>query len=135
MGLDLGEKRTGVAVSDQAGIIAQPLDVVPTSELMNKAASFKRLLEDYEVERLIVGLPISLDGSEQPQAARIRSQAEQLETLYKLPLEYVDERFSSKEAKRVLRQLGYSEKEMRAKTDRIAASIVLQTWLDNRVDQ
>jgi len=132
MALDLGEKRIGIAVSDPAGIIAHPLDILPTHEVMDNAPAFSRLLEDYEIELLVVGLPVSLDGLEQAQAARIRSQAAHLETLYGLPLEFADERLSSSEAKRVLRQLGYSEKDMRGKTDKIAASIVLQTWLDSR---
>jgi putative Holliday junction resolvase len=132
MALDLGEKRTGIAVSDPAGTVAQPLVVLPTQDLMNKAATFRRLLEDYEIELLVVGLPVSLDGSPQAQARRIQDQAARLETLYELPLEFIDERLSSKEAKGILRQLGYSEKEMRGNTDKIAASIMLQTWLDNR---
>jgi len=132
MSLDLGEKRTGVAVSDATGTVSSPLDVLPTNEVMNNAASFRKLLADYEVELLVVGLPISLDGSEHTQATSIRSLVTRLEKLYSLPVEFIDERLSSKEAKRVLRQLGYSEKDMRGKTDKIAASIVLQTWLDNR---
>jgi len=132
LALDLGDKRTGIAVSDSTGTVSNPLDVLPTNEVMNNAASFRRLLADYEVERLVVGLPVSLDGSEHAQATHIRSQAVCLEELYGLPVELVDERLSSIEAQRVLRQLGYNEKDMRGKTDKIAASIVLQTWLDKR---
>jgi putative Holliday junction resolvase len=130
MALDLGEKRTGLAVSDPARRIAHPLKIVPTHEVLDKAPSFRRLLEDYAVERLVVGLPLSLDGTEHAQARRIQSQARQLEQLYGLPVEFTDERLSSVEAKRVLRQLGYNEREMRGRTDKIAAGILLQTWLD-----
>jgi len=132
MALDLGEKRIGIAVSDTSGSIAQPLNILSTHEVMNNALAFRRLLEDYEVELLVIGLPLSLDGSEQAQATRIRNQGELLGELYGLPVEFADERLSSQEAKRILRQLGYSEKNMRGKTDRIAASIVLQAWLDSR---
>ncbi|MDR1089312.1 MAG: Holliday junction resolvase RuvX [Coriobacteriales bacterium] len=130
MALDLGEKRTGVAVSDPALRIAHPLRVVPTHEILSKAPSFRRLLADYSVERLIVGLPLSLDGSEHTQARRIQSQARQLEQLYGLPVELADERLSSVEARSVLRQMGYNERDMRGRTDKIAAGILLQTWLD-----
>jgi len=133
MALDLGEKRTGIAVSDSLGRVSHPLDVVPTHDVLDNAITFRRLLEDHEIELLLVGIPVSLDGSEHSQATRIRKQATRLETLYNLPVEFADERFSSKEAKRVLRQLGYSEKDMRGKTDKIAASIVLQAWLDKRL--
>jgi len=130
LALDLGEKRTGIAVSDPSNTVAHPLDVMKTEDLLNKKASFVRLIEDYEIELLLVGLPVSLDGSEQEQATRIRHQAATLEELYDLPVQFTDERLSSKEAKRTLRQLGYSERDMRGKTDKIAASIVLQAWLD-----
>ncbi len=132
MALDLGEKRTGVAVSDASLRVALPLSTLPSTEVTGNAQSFRRLLEDHAVERFIVGLPVSLDGTEHAQAARIRNQAELLETLYHLPVEYVDERLSSAEAKRLLRQMGYSEREMRGKTDKIAACLFLQTWLDSQ---
>ncbi|MCL2807283.1 MAG: Holliday junction resolvase RuvX [Coriobacteriia bacterium] len=134
MALDLGEKRTGIAISDASGLLAHPLEVIPTHEVIGNAPSFKRLLDNYDVELLVVGLPVSLDGREHSQAARIRNMATQLETLYALPIVYADERLSSKEAKQVLRQLGYNEKNMRGKTDKIAACIMLQAWLENRPD-
>ena len=130
--LDLGEKRTGVAVSDPNCRVASPLCVLSTNELLTNKATFKRILEDYQPELLVIGLPVSLDGRENQQAIKIRSLATKLEELYDLPVEFCDERFSSKEAKSVLTQLGYSEKDMRGKTDKIAASIMLQTWLDTR---
>ena len=131
MALDLGEKRTGIAVSDSEEKVALPLVVLATHEVLNNTPAFKRLLSDYEVCRFVIGLPLSLDGTEHMQAKRIRAGAKQLEALYKLPVEFADERYSSAEAKLVLRQMGYSEKEMRGKTDKIAACIILQTWLDN----
>ena len=133
MALDLGEKRIGVAISDSTLTVAHPLSVLPAQEVLDNAPSFTRLLKDYEVESFLVGLPVSLDGTEQTQANRIRSQVKRLKELYKLPVEYQDERLTSVEAKRVLRQLGYSEKDMRGKTDKIAACILLQTWLDGRL--
>lgn len=132
MALDLGEKRTGIAVSDTSKKLALPLKVVQTSEVFDKAPVFTRLLDDYEIEQFVVGLPLSLDGVERRQAKRIAAQAKKLEALYALPVKFVDERLSSAEAKRVLRQMGYSEKEMRGITDKIAAGIFLQTWLDSR---
>ena len=135
MALDLGEKRCGIAASDATGTVAHPLAVLPTQELLQNASSFRRLLQDYEVELFVVGLPVSLDGFENAQAERIRRQASKLEELYKLPVTFFDERLSSKEAKNVLRQLGYSEKDMKAKTDKIAASILLQTWLDKSANE
>lgn len=131
LALDLGEKRTGIAVSDSSNKIALPLTIIATPDVLNNAPVFKRLFEDYEIELILIGLPLSLDGNENAQARRIRAAAEQLKAHYDQPFEFVDERLSSTEAKHVLRQLGYSEKEMRTKTDKIAASIILQKWLDS----
>ena len=131
LALDLGEKRTGVAVSDSSNKIALPLTVISTPDVLNNAPAFKRLFEDYEIELILIGLPFSLDGKENAQARRIRVAAEQLKEHHNQPVEFVDERLSSVEAKNALRQMGYSEKEMRTKTDKIAACIILQKWLDS----
>lgn len=132
MALDWGEKRVGVAVSDASLSVALPVSILPPHEILNNDLSFRRLLEDHVVERIVVGLPISLDGREHAQAARIRGYVKQLESLYGLPIEYMDERLTSMEAKRILRQMGYNEKEMRGRTDKIAAGLLLQAWLDAR---
>lgn len=132
MALDWGEKRVGIAVSDANLSVALPVSIVPPHEILSCHPSFRRLLEDYAIERIVMGLPLSLDGREHAQAARIRGHAEQLEQLYDLPIEFMDERLTSTEAKRILRQMGYNEKEMRGRTDKIAAGLLLQTWLDAR---
>lgn len=106
--------------------------VLPTAEVISCAKSFKRVLEDWEPELLLCGLPVSLDGEEGHQAAHIRDVAEAVSQACSLPLEFADERLSSQQAKRSLREKGLSEKDMRGKIDMISASIFLQTWLDER---
>ena len=130
LALDIGEVRCGIAVSDPAGRVASPVCVLPTSEVISSAKSFQRVLEDWEPELLVIGLPRSLDGEEGKQAQHIRTCAETISTSCGLPYRFVDERLSSKEAKRSLHDLGYDEKRMRGKVDMIAASLFLQTWLD-----
>lgn len=132
MALDIGEVRCGIAVSDPAERVASPVCVLPTTEVVSNAAPFKRVLEDWEPELLLSGLPLSLDGEEGPQAKWIREQASAIAKAHALPLEFCDERLSSTEAKRVLREQGLNEKAMRGKVDMIAASIFLQSWLDAR---
>ena len=122
MALDIGEVRCGIAVSDPQGRIASPVCVLPTQEVLANASSFRRVVEDWEPELLLSGLPLSLNGE---QAVRIAKTLD-------LPLEFCDERLSSAEAKRALREGGHSEKSMRGKVDMIAASIFLQSWLDAR---
>lgn len=133
MALDIGEKRIGVAVSDPGERVASPIAVLPANEVAQKAPSFRRLLEDWEPELLLCGLPRTLSGEEGPQAKRVRAFAEQVSRTTGLPLEFSDERLSSQEAKRSLREKGLSERDMRGKVDMIAASVFLQAWLDARV--
>lgn len=132
MALDIGEKRIGVAVSDPAETVASPLCVLPAAEVMAEAASFRRLLEDWEPQLLLCGLPQTLSGEEGPQAQRIRAQAKAIGERTGIPVEFADERLSSVEAKRSLREGGLNEKAMRGKVDMVAASFFLQTWLDAR---
>ena len=134
MALDIGKVRCGIAISDPAGRIATPICVLPTSEVEQNAPSFRRLLEDWEPEMILSGIPYTLAGEEGPQAESIRAVAGAIAKRAGLPLEFTDERLSSSEAKRSLREKGFSEKEMRGKVDMIAASLFLQSWLDSRAN-
>ena len=132
MALDIGEKRVGIAVSDSSGRIASPVKVLPASEVLSLARTFRLLIEDYEPDVLVCGRPMTLAGEKGPQAARIEEQALAIGRAAQLPVEFVDERLSSSEAKRILREQGLNEKAMRGKVDMVAASLFLQTWLDAR---
>lgn len=132
MALDIGETRVGVAVSDPGERVASPVAVLPAAEVLDHAKPFQRLLEDWEPELLLCGLPITLAGDEGPQASRIRAAAMRIGRASDLPVEFADERLSSQEAKRSLREKGLDERAMRGKIDMIAASLFLQAWLDAR---
>lgn len=133
MALDIGEVRCGIAISDPAERVASPICVLPTVEVRAHAASFRRVCDDWEPELIVSGLPLSLSGELGKQAATCKEIALQVGKNLSLPVEFSDERLSSSEAKRVLREKGYSEKQMRGKVDMIAASIFLQSWLDARL--
>ena len=122
----------GVAISDPSEHVASPVVVLPADEVRANAKSFRRVIEDWEPELLLCGLPMTLSGEEGPQAERVRAFAAEVAAATDLPLEFTDERLSSAEAKRSLREKGLSEKAMRGKVDMIAASIFLQAWLDAR---
>lgn len=132
MALDIGEVRVGVAVSDPGERVASPVCVLPAAEVQAGAKPFKRVLEDWEPELLVCGLPLTLAGEEGPQAERIRGVAAAISERTGIPHVFADERLSSAEAKRSLREKGYDEKSMRGKVDMIAASLFLQSWLDER---
>ena len=131
MALDIGKVRCGIAICDPQERVASPVCVLPTQEVLANAAPFRRVVEDWEPELLLSGLPYTLSGEEGPQAADIRKMAQCIAQAQGLPLEFTDERLSSAEAKRSLREKGMSEKEMRGKIDMIAASLFLQAWLDS----
>ena len=130
--LDIGDIRTGVAASDLSGTVASPVCVLPTVEVLQSARSWRRILQDYEPEVLVCGLPKTMAGERGPQAAHIVEVAEGIARSCDIPLEFVDERLSSAEAKRILRRRGMNERQMRGKIDMVAASLFLQTWLDAR---
>lgn len=130
LGLDIGSVRIGVAVSDPAGSVASPVAVLDARELAGSIRPLARIAEDYEAEVLVVGLPLTLGGEEGPQAVTVREVAERLAAQLGLPLAFADERNSSAEAKRTMHAAGLSEREQRGTLDKVAAAIVLQTWLD-----
>lgn len=132
MALDIGEKRIGIAISDPQERVATPLSVLDAAQVERGEKPFTRLLEDWEPELFLCGLPLSLDGEEGPQARRVRKVAETISARFGIPIEFADERLSSREAKRILREEGLDERAMRGKIDMIAASVFLQAWLDEK---
>lgn len=135
LALDIGEVRIGIAASDAAGKIASPVKVLPAQEVLNQARTFRMILEDYEPDVLVCGRPKTMSGEDGPQAERVMAEAKQIAEACGLPLEFEDERLSSSEAKRILREQGLREKDMRGKVDMIAASLFLQSWLDAQAAQ
>lgn len=129
LGLDIGEKRIGVATADTVTRIATPLRVMEAKEVVENAPSWRRVLEDYEPEILVCGLPTTLQGAQGKQARRVKEVAQCIADASELPLKFVDERLSSSQAKRILREQGLSERDMRGKIDSVAASLFLETWL------
>ena len=130
LALDIGQTRIGIAASDATGKVASPVAVLPSQEVVSGARTWRRVLADYEPELLVCGLPYTLAGEEGPQAECIREIAMKISRACGVPLEFQDERLSSAEAKRILREQGLNERRMRGKVDMVAASLFLQTWLD-----
>lgn len=130
LALDIGETRIGIAISDRTGRVAMPLKVMPAQDVVALSRPFRMLVEDHEPDILVCGLPRTLAGEEGPQAERVKEVALGVSRSLGLPLHFVDERMSSREAKRILREQGLSDKQMRGKVDMVAASLFLQAWLD-----
>jgi len=135
LGLDIGEARVGVAVSDATGTVASPLAVLDARALETDVGPLVRLVEDYEAEMLVVGVPVTLAGDEGPQAKEVRERADRLGGAAGLPVVYWDERLSSTEARRLMREAGMSDRDQRGAVDKVAAALILQGWLDSRCEQ
>ena len=131
LALDLGSKRIGVAVSDRSGTIASPLTVVTRSS--SRAADHRRIAElvsEEEAERVVVGLPLSLDGTLGPAAVAAREEAEVLAGTLAVPVEAFDERLTTVTAERALMEAGMRTEARRRVVDKVAAAVMLQAWLD-----
>jgi putative Holliday junction resolvase len=136
LGLDIGERRIGVAVSDPTGTVSTPLTVLDARALARDASPLRRLVEDYEPQLLVVGLPLTLVGEEGPQARTVKSTVQRLIAPLGIPVAYHDERFSSTAANRAMADAGADERARRGSVDMVAASLLLQSYLDaNRRDR
>lgn len=132
-GIDYGRKRIGIAVCDAARIIASPLTMhEPTGDDEAEAAFYRRLIRDEELVGLVVGLPIHADGSDSKMSLEAEKFGAWLTTMTGLPVVFQDERFTSIEAAGKLAGHGFSRGRKKARTDAIAAQIVLSDWLEAR---
>jgi len=133
MGLDIGSRRTGVALSCDRGIIATPLTTLEAGKTGKFPLDALRVLvTEREVSGVVVGLPCRLDGSYGPEALAAEALAERLRGELQLPVELWDERLTSVEAERLLVEAGVRRKKRKGATDRIAAALILQGFLDHR---
>jgi len=129
LGLDVGSKTIGIAVSDEAGIAAHPLSVLARQGTERDARAVVALAEAERAEAIVVGMPFELSGKAGPRAARVRVLMRALAGLTALPLHEQDERFSTVEAQRVLLASGMRRDKRAAVIDKQAAAIILQAWL------
>lgn len=132
MGLDLGTKTIGVAVSDELGITAQAVTTVRRQGLARDLAALKALIDERGVTQLVLGLPLNMDGSEGPRAQATRKFGEALEKATGLPLHYQDERLTTVEAERALLEGNVSRARRKEVIDQLAAQLILQGWLEAR---
>ena len=133
LGLDIGDKRIGVAVSDPLGMLARPLLVLENSGEESTIKELLKLVEQYQAECIIVGLPLAMDGGLGLQAEKIKTLAEKLKLTIQVPLEYRDERGTTAEAKSILEDTGKKKKGSFVKKgsyDAIAAAVILQSYLN-----
>ena len=131
LALDLGKKRIGLAISDPLGITAQGLPNLVRTNKRADLAALAELVREREVGLMLMGNPINMKGTEGRQSGWVREFAEAIEQRLGLPVRFWDERLTSVEAGRVLRQSGISIEKRAAAVDRLSAVILLQSYLDS----
>ncbi len=133
LGIDFGERRIGLALSDPTGTIATPLETVRRrSGKRPPLVRLEAIARDREVSRLVVGLPLDLRGRETPWCRRVRAMGDDLARRLDVPVSYVDERLTSVRAERAVRSVGLKkgQREEKSRVDAAAAALILQSWLE-----
>jgi len=132
IGLDVGDRRVGIAVSDETGTIATPHGVYDRKSASEDAVHLAQLALSVGATAIVAGLPLNMDGTEGEQARKTREIAEAVAAEAELPLHYVDERLTSSEAHRAMIEGDLSRRARKKRSDALSAVLILQTWLDQR---
>lgn len=132
LGVDFGEKRIGLAVSDPLGFTAQQLDTLIRQNKNQVMQTIARLCEEYGVEELVMGLPVNMDGSHGPKAQEVLKWATELGARLNVPVKTWDERLTSRQAGRLMIEQGLSRQKQKERSDRLAALLILQSYLDSK---
>ncbi len=132
LGMDVGSRRIGLAISDPLGITAQGLDTIHRQNKRVDLAQLERVIREHAVSEIVMGLPLRMSGAEGIQAEKMQAFAEQIRRRFKLPVHLWDERLTSAQANRLLKETEMSIKRRGAVVDQMAAVLILQSWMDSR---
>ncbi|MDQ3705520.1 MAG: Holliday junction resolvase RuvX [Chloroflexota bacterium] len=132
LALDIGKRRIGVAVSDELGLLARPLQTVQSVSLNVDVKRIVELAQELGAEMVVVGDPLHMSGDPSTMSNRARKFGETLQAASGLPVEYIDERLTSVEAERILLDQGVHPRKVREQIDAVAASVILQSYLNSK---
>ena len=130
--MDVGSRRIGLAISDLLGFTAQGLDTLHRQNKRADFAQLERVIREHDVTEIVMGLPLRMSGAEGIQAEKMQAFAEEIRRRFKLPVHLWDERLTSAQANRLLRETEMSIKRRGAVVDQMAAVLILQSWMDAR---
>ena len=131
MGIDYGEVRIGIALSDPLQIISRPYKVLTNSD-DSLFVELNEIIKLENVGKIILGLPLNLEGKDSQKTLEVRKFAEELEKKVPVPVEFIDERYTTVEANEALKNMGKDPRESRKVIDKIAASLILRSYLENK---
>ena len=132
LSLDVGEKRIGVAISDELHITAQGLETIQQKGKEHTLGTIRDLVEKHDVNKIIVGMPLNMNGTKGQRAKATESFISALKKKFTIPIETIDERLSTAQGERLLIEADVSRKKRKASLDKIAAQLILQTYLDSK---
>ena len=132
LALDIGSKRIGVAVSDELGLAAHGLETVRARPLEAALEVLQQLVRDYKIEEIVIGLPVNMDGTSGSGVEAVREVSRRLEEALPVRVHFVDERMTSSQAERVLLEGNVSREKRKNVRDKLAAVLILQSFLDGR---
>jgi putative holliday junction resolvase len=132
IGLDLGQKRIGVAVSDETKTISTAIDTLSVSSIKNSVKKIKEISVAYGADEIVIGLPLNMNGSKGPQADKVLAFANKLRESVSCKISTFDERLTTAQGEAILVSADMSRKKRKQNIDRLAAQIILQTYLDYR---
>jgi putative Holliday junction resolvase len=132
LGIDFGDARIGLAVSDELGMLAHPLETIVVKDTRDPLARVVQLATEKDVGHVIVGFPKNMDGTAGPAAEKARAFSEKLRERLTCPVRLWDERLTTVAAQRYLHDAGRNAQQSRAVIDQVAAQIILQGWLDSQ---
>lgn len=130
MAIDYGTKSIGLAICDELQLTIRPLTTLRPPEINRAPERIGQLALDYEVETIVLGLPLNMDGTRGEAVEKVEKFAAELRPRISVPIQMIDERLTSLEADQILRDMGVSLKERKAKSDEYAAVLILQDYLD-----
>ena len=132
MGLDIGDRRIGVALSDPGGILASPHSIIDCTDEKQDIEAIIDIVTRHQVEQIIVGLPRTMDGTIGGQARKVEAFTQLLSSHTDVPVEFRDERLTTVSAKRLMQEAGSRKAAKKTRYDAIAAAIILQSYLEER---
>ncbi|HEY92675.1 MAG TPA: Holliday junction resolvase RuvX [Dehalococcoidia bacterium] len=133
MSLDVGDKRIGVALSDPQGILASPFTIINRSDETEDVEAITNIINQHQVQQVIVGLPLSMDGSLGKQAEKVKAFTQKLCNFTEVNIEFRDERLSTVSAKRLMQGVNTKKSKKKTRHDAIAAALILQGYLDEGI--
>jgi putative Holliday junction resolvase len=132
LAIDHGTKRMGIAISDELGMIAQPLEFIPAEPFADFLARLNEILKERQVELILVGMPRNMNGSYGPSALKVQEFVAALKVAVTIPIQTLDERLTSVQANRFLTEAELGGRRRKEKVDKSAAAVLLQSYLDGR---